>query len=436
MNAKIDQTRLGFEPIESSHWLRTAIPLPPFPGLTTSVAVDVAVIGGGYTGLSAAIETVEGGKSVALIEARQPGWAASGRNAAQVCPMLSGTTPAAIAKALGPTLGARTNKFIAASGKAVFDVIRKYDIDCNPRPTGNMFVARSEKTLAAAIRTAKDLERCGAHIEIVDKTDLHKFVQSRRYVGGVRYLDGGTIQPLSFARGLALAAGKLGVSIFGDSTVTSIVPTADGWRIRTEQGDVSAKFVLLGTGAYLEGELFPELRETGYPVAAACLVSHPLPDRGKSILPLGGPVVDLDDRAVFSPSIDAEGRVVMTVLAGGNVRSIADVAPAAERRLKKAFPQLGPVRWDRFWLGRMTVTPDHLPRIIKLAPGIYAGTGCQGLGITYATGAGRELGKLALGVSEDLVDIPVSEPKKVPMARTMPGLLRHVIFPLLNRIGT
>ena len=435
MNANIDQKRLGFEPIETSHWIRTAIPLRPFPALTTSVAVDVVVIGGGYTGLSAAIEAAEGGKSVALIEAKQPGWAASGRNAAQVCPMLSGTTPAGILKALGPTLGARMNEFIATSGKAVFDIIRKYDIDCNPRPTGNMFVARSEKTLAAAIQAAKDFERFGARVEIVEKKDLSKFVRSERYVGGVRYLDGGTIQPLSFARGLAIAAGKLGVSIFGDSPMQSIEQTADGWRIRTEQGEVLAKFVLLGTGAYLEGELFPELRGTGYPVAAACLVSHPLSDKGKSILPRGGPVVDLDDHAVFSPSIDVEGRLVITVLAGGSVRSMADLAPAAERRLKKAFPQLGAVRWDRFWLGRMTVTPDHLPRIIKLAPGIYAGTGCQGLGVTYATGTGRELGKLALGVPEDSVDVPVSEPKKAPMAQSMPGLMRHVIFPLLNRIS-
>jgi glycine/D-amino acid oxidase-like deaminating enzyme len=432
---KIDQGRLGWEPIETSHWSVTATPIPDFPLLSGRRDVDTVVVGGGYTGLSAAIHAAEAGQSVVLLEAKQPGWAASGRNASQVCPMLTGATPQSIVKALGPEAGSRLIQMVAKSGDFVFGLIDRYGIDCSPRRGGSVFVARKKKTLAAAMETGEEMAKHGAQVENLDSAGLRKWVRSDRYVGGVRYVSAGTVQPLSFARGLALAAEKLGVAIFGESSVLSVEPEGGRWRVRTAAGEVLATNILLGIGAYAENDLFKQVTATGYPVAAACMASVPLPDEGRSILPHGGPVVDLDDPAVFSPVVDSEGRLLLTVLAGGKVRTIDDVAKFADRRLRKVFPQLAPVKWERFWLGRMTVTPDHLPMIVKIGPGFYAGTGCQGLGLTYATCVGRELAKLSAGAEEDKIDVPVRPPHKAPMAGLMPGLLRSAIFPLLNRLG-
>lgn len=423
---------LGFEPIETSYWNQTAEPLPPFGPLEKAVVADVVVIGGGYAGLSAAIHAAEAGQSVVLLEARQPGWAASGRNGAQVCPMVQ-VSPAKVLKSLGEEQGANLLRLIANSGKQVFNLIEKHKIDCDPQHHGGLMVARKQKTLEAAIDNARQFAAFGAETSIISKEELPQYVRSQRYVGGVMYRDSGLIQPLAYARGMARAAAKLGVSIYGNSPAIKVDMDGALHRVCTPNGEVRAKAVLVGAGAYLQGGIFPELEWTAWPVIAAGLASHPLPDKGQSIMPLGGPTVDLDDPAVFSPIIDEEGRILITVMPG--TATMESLSAIADRRLRRAFPQLAPVEWDRYWLGRMTVTPDMLPKIAKIRPGIYASVGCQGLGITYATAAGAEMARLARGVSEDEIPIPVGPPKKVPMPKLMPALLRKGIFPLLNHFG-
>lgn len=426
---------LGYEPIETSHWSHSARPLTPYPQMTGPITTDTVIIGGGYTGLSAALHLAEAGQDVVLLEAEQPGWAASGRNAAQVCPMLTGTTAPKIVAQYGEALGGRINRLIATSGVAVFDLIERLGIDCNPRRSGAMIVARSPKSLDTIIEESRVFAQYGARIEVVDRQHLAAFVKSDRYAGGVRYLDGGLIQPLSFARGLARAVTAAGARVFGDSAVVSNIREGDAWLVRTAKGAVRAKSVIFATGAYLDPELAPPLASVGYGVVAAMLVSHPLPDGGRSILPQGGPIVDRDDPAVFSPAIDPEGRLTIGVLVAGTPSTMKDLIPTANRRLKKAFPQLPPVKWHRHWYGRMMVTPDHLPKIIRVDENVYAGIGCQGLGITYATSTGRELARLASGAPEGSISLPVEKPRQAPMAKLMPRLMRQIIFPIVNRVG-
>ncbi|MGE3745560.1 MAG: NAD(P)/FAD-dependent oxidoreductase [Sphingomonadaceae bacterium] len=424
----------GFEPIETSHWSRTATPLDPFEPLTSGVSADVVVIGGGYTGLTAALHAAEGGKSVVLLEAEQPGWAASGRNAAQVCPFFYGATPPKIMKAHGDELGSRINRLIASSGKFVWDLIEKHSIDCNPRRTGHLIVRRTKKTFAGEIETAQQGAPFGLEYEVIEQSELRKIVLSERYAGGVRYVDGGLIQPLSFARGLAIAATRAGATIFGNSAVRSFEKVGTGWKVITDQGNVDTKCVLFGTGAYLDPALSPELAAVSYPILAGGLISYPLPDGGQSFLRFPGPIGDLDDQAVFSPAMDPEGRLMMSTIISGKDRTLSQVAVAADRRLKKAFPQLGKVRWERHWFGRFVATTDHLPRVVRLGDGMYAGTGDNGVGITYGTATGRELAKLALGVLENELDLPVSSASAAPLSSMMPGIMSHVLVPLANKL--
>lgn len=426
---------LGFEPIETSHWSRSATPLAPFPQLDKNLTTDVAVIGAGYTGLSAALHAAEGGASVILLEAEQPGWAASGRNAAQVCPFFYGATPAKIVKAHGEALGGRIASFIARSGDTVWDLIERHGIDCKPRRTGHLIVRRTEKSLAGEIETATQGRPYGLEFEVLSKQQLKQQVVSDRYAGGVRYLSGGLIQPLSFARGLAMAAERNGAAIFGNSAAISVARDGSQWIVRTSRGSVRANVVILGTGAYLDEDFMPELAGTYYPVTAAGLISHPLPDKGRSFLKFDGPIGDLDDEAVFSPALDPEGRLFMSIIVPRKERTLRKLVPIAERRLKKAFPQLKNVRWDRIWFGRFTVTPDHLPRVVRLADGMYGGIGDNGVGITLATNTGRELARLACGANEADLNLSVSAPKRAPLRSIMPGLMRNVLVPIANRVS-
>lgn len=424
----------GYEPIESSHWIRNAIPLSPFSRLETDVAADVVVVGGGYMGLSAALHAAEGGASVVLLETQQPGWAASGRNAAQVCPFFYGAKPPKILKAHGAELGGRINRLIAGSGRLVWNLIEKHGINCMPRPTGHLVVRRNKKSLAGEIETATQGQPFGLKFRVIERLELSKYVISDRYAGGVHYTDGGLIQPLSFARGLAIAAANAGAAIYGDSTVRSFEREGRGWKVRTKCGSVTAKCVIFGTGAYLDPGLVPELAAASYPILAAGLISHPLPDKGRSFLPFPGPIVDLDDQAVFGPALDTESRLMMSVIVSGNDRTLEKIASVADRRLQKAFPQLGKVAWERHWFGRFVATADHLPRVIRLRDGMYGGTGDNGVGITYGTSTGRELARLALGASELDIDLPVSRRGNAPLSAVMPAIMSHVLVPLANKL--
>lgn len=424
---------LGFEPITTSYWNDTGSEGKRYASLDRNISADVVVIGAGYTGLSAALHCLESGRSVAVLDAGQPGWAASGRNAAQLCPALL-TSPADVEARLGSELGGRLNRAIAGSGQLVFDLIKKYGIDCRPRQTGTLFVARQEATLAGLAGVAQAMQDYGARIDLLDQNALRDFVTSDRYVGGVVYRDGGLIQPLSFARGLADAAARGGASIYGESEVVAVQRSGDRWSVKTASGEVTADTIIAGVGAYSRVRAFAELRSTGYPVVIAMLASHPLPDRGASILPRGGQFADADDKALFSPSIDPTGRLLVSALVG-NGTSKRVLARTVNRRLARAFPQLEDIAWDRAWMGRVTVTPDKLPGVVRLGPNFYAGIACQGLGITYATLTGREMARIATGTSEQGIDLPVRSPAPAPKASVMPSLMRRVLIPLANHFA-
>ncbi|MFL9872909.1 NAD(P)/FAD-dependent oxidoreductase [Paraburkholderia megapolitana] len=428
---------LGHEPIETSYWSRNAPRLSPLPALQKVITADTVVIGAGYTGLSAALHAAESGRKVVVLEAKEPGWAASGRNAGQVCPFWGGPdapTPEDIVTRFGKDLGSRMNVAAAGSGRFVFDLIDRLGIDCAPRRGGHLQVVRSEKSLRKSLAIAEQYRTFGAPVDFVDGPHVRDFIASDRYEGGLLYRDGGAIQPLSYARGLAKAAIAAGATIYAHSPALAIEPQGNCWRVRTPNGTVDAENVLFGTGAYSDNLSTP-LLSVGYKVTMAIVVSEPLPDLGRALFPGGLPVVDTDDSAVFSPSVDPTGRLTITVLVGPRAGSTEALARIANARLRKVFPQMKLPRWESHWFGQLVLTPDHLPRIIHLAPGIYAGIGCNGFGITLATLMGHQMSRLAAGTPDALVDLPVTAPTKAPLARFMPKAMRYLIFPMLNRLG-
>jgi glycine/D-amino acid oxidase-like deaminating enzyme len=427
--------RIGYEPISGSQWTEFSPPAQKFAVLEEQLECDVGVIGAGYTGLISALALAEKGQRVVVLEAEQPGWGASGRNAGQVIPMMWGShkTAAFVAGKVPGERGAKLNAAVANAGKGLFELVARHQIVCDARQ-GYVCVVRSEKTFRKWQQNFSKWREYGGRFEELDRAALREYVDSPRYEGGFFLPDGGQLNPYAFSQGLAAAVVRHGSRIFGGSRARAVVKDGNGWRIEAGRGAVRCRTVLVGAGGYADG-LFPILGKIGIPIAVGVAVTSPLLDDGKSILPAHLPMADIDDPAVFSPTLDANGALVVSYLIGTGLPSLERAAKVVGRRLERAFPSLKQPAMRRIWAGRFLVTSDGMPALWRLDENIYAAMGCNGLGHTLGVLAAQELAKVAAGVSNDQLLLPPQEPHATPGAGVMPSIMRGVLFPMLNRLG-
>nr|WP_198148670.1 FAD-dependent oxidoreductase [Sphingomonas sp. Y57] len=415
-------------------WRADPPSIRPVP-LEGDLAAEALVIGAGFAGLAAALELAEGGRSVVLLEAGEIGEGASAASAGQVAPLMYGArrTPEQVVATLGAERGARLNHRVAASGSWLFDRIAALGIDANARQ-GLVAVHRSDATLAAAGALYAQWAPYGARVERVDRDELRGLVGSERYAGGYRWVDGGIVDPARLVDGLAAAAVRAGAIVHTRSRVMALARSGSTWQARTATGTVTARDVIVATGS---GGLpaWPELARTVYAAPVAIAATAPLPDRAAALLPQGGPIADLDDKAVFSPAITADGRLLVSFLMNGLGADLDRAPGPARRRLARAFPDWRQPPFETLSWGRVALTPDGLPRLIRGGEGLVGVTGCNGAGLTLGILAGREAARWAMGTAEAELVLPLSPPKPLPLARIFPAVLRNLLVPIANRVG-
>jgi glycine/D-amino acid oxidase-like deaminating enzyme len=208
---------------------------------------------------------------------------------------------------------------------------------------------------------------------------------------------GGHINPLGLARGLAAAAIKAGVRVYGGSPATGLAATGQGWRIGTPAGAVVAKRVLLATAAYTD-DLWPGLKRSVVPVRSYQMATRPLSDNlRKAILPADHAMSDTRGDLHFC-HFDRDGRLVT-----GGALLIPDddgkrIKAHIGERLAWLFPELGTPDFDHVWHGQIAMTPDRLPHLHELAPGLWSWLGCNGRGVALATAMGPVLTDAIKGV--------------------------------------
>ncbi|HVO46030.1 MAG TPA: FAD-binding oxidoreductase [Steroidobacteraceae bacterium] len=426
---------LGFEPIATSHWMRAAPQADPAPRLGSQIDCDVAVIGAGYTGLVSALTLAEAGRRVCVLEAEQPGWAASGRNAGQIIPMMWGAhkSPARMTAHYGEKLGARMNALAAAAGRNLFALIERHGIQCDAQ-RGYVCLMRNGKSLNLWQSRLEAWRAHGGRFEALDRNALSRYVVSPRYAGGFYLPDGGRVNPLSLSRGLAGALRRAGGLIFGNSRALRVERDGGGWRVATALGAVRSRIILVGAGGYADS-LFPVLQKVGIPMICGVVATDPLPDHGASFLPGGVPMADMDDPAVFAPSVDAQGCLVVSYMVGARQPELGRALNVVGPRLKRAFPQLQPPPFRRHWLGRFLISMDGVPSLMRLDENVFAAAVCNGVGHTLGISAALQLARLAQGVPDSDIDLPVTTPRPTSGARVLPGLLRRVVMPLANSLG-
>ncbi|MGH6952949.1 MAG: NAD(P)/FAD-dependent oxidoreductase [Alphaproteobacteria bacterium] len=417
-------------PLETALWAETAQPAPETHPLEGEARADVAVVGAGYTGLSTALHLARRGVRVVVLEAEEIGYGASGRNASMCSPTFLHQEPDDVVRLLGPKFGPRMVRLQADAAELVFGLIRTYGMDCEAAQNGIIYAAHTPGKLASLERRNEQYARWGKPCRMLSKDEVADRTGSDKYHGGWLHPEGGHINPLGYARGLARAALEEGARIHTRSPVRALTPSGTRWRAETPTGAVTADKVVVATDAYT-GELWPKLGAAFFMLTAFNVASAPLSENvRRTVLPYNNNVIDTRKDSQYY-KLDKDGRLV-----AGSVaiwRRGFDEAYSRDmftRRFRYLFPQLGEVDWRWHWYGYLAMVPNRLARLVDLAPGVMAAYGYSGRGVPTATAMGPVLAAYAAGVPKDELAVPVTRLEPVLTRKALSFLVPKVFGPL------
>ncbi len=419
----------------NSYYAATAAREQHFPPLQGHAECDVAIVGGGLAGLSAAIELADRGFSVALLEAREVGYGASGRNGGQALAGL-GCEQSVIEGELGRSDARTVWDMTLEAIDLIHERCRRFDIDCEWR-SGYLSLAVGERKGRELARWLERMQRdYGFEGTAITPEDMPKWIASPRYHSGVHDPRSGHMHPLKYCLGLARAAASLGVRIFEQSAVTALVPGA-GARLTTAGGEVSARHVLLAGNVYLQG-IAPLLEHRIMPVGTYIVTSVPLaPGLAKSLIPSQSAVCDtnfvLD---YFRTTTDHR------VLYGGRVsystRTPKNLARSMQARMLRTFPQLEGTSIDHAWGGFVDISMNRAPdfgRLSDIGAGkafadVYYLQGFSGHGLALTGLAGRLVAEAISGNARRLDTFARIRHRRFPGGRLLrtPALVMGMAY--------
>ncbi|HVF34167.1 MAG TPA: FAD-binding oxidoreductase [Candidatus Saccharimonadia bacterium] len=408
-------------------WCHTASPLPKHRCIRADELVDpgwradTIVIGAGVTGLSTALHLAERGARVAVLERNQPGEGTTGSANGQVIAGLQ-QGPDALVAAYGHERGERLVEFAGNAPALLFDLVARYGIACDVERAGWVQAARSSRGVKSLEKLAESWSRRGAPVRMLDRVSVMRLLGTAAYAGGWLDERNGTIQPLSYARGLAAAAARAGVEIRTGVDVGDVERDRDGqWRIATNLGEVRAPTVVVATNVYtsrLTGLAKTFLGRTYVSAYSVQLASEPLDEALRQcVLPQRHSCGDTGHLRLRYFRLDRDGRFViggpgwLTPPRSASATSFR-VLEAGARRM---FPQLARTRFEYRWAAHDTVTPDLLPHLYEPAPGLFSALGFTGRGLAIGTALGSVLARRVLGESPASLPYPTTPASSLPL---------------------
>jgi len=407
-----------------SLWAAVTPAGPELPELAGAQEADVVVIGGGFTGLSTALHLRDAGLDVAVVEAMEPGWGASGRNNGQVIPTLSRPDPEDIIAKHGAA-GERFVALLRDSASILFDLTRRYNIPAEQEQTGWVQPVHSPGRIKIAERRVRQWSKFGAPVELLSRDQVRDMLGSDAWFGGFWNRSGGHINPLALSRGLAGVVVEKGARIFARSPATSIARRDGKWLVKTALGQISGKALVVATNAYSDEfskSLIPDLAREVVPVLSWQMATQPLSDNvRKTIIPGRQAMSDTHGELYFA-RYDARNRLVTGGAVIGPGNKAERIKARVTERLQRLWPQIGDVSFDYVWNGYVGMTTDFLPRMHRLGPDAYGWTGCNGRAVALSIALGGKLAKAVRGATEHDLALPFTEPIPIPAH----GLLRRL----------
>jgi len=350
------------------------------PALSGRVDVDVCVVGGGFTGLSAAIRLAERGAKVCLLEAKAIGWGASGRNGGQIVNGLNASIDK-ISRQFGAEAGDFVSQFVQEGSAIIRGFIKDHNIDCDYR-NGNIFAAYNDKQMKELEAKQKQWQGFGMDDhELLDAAGIRRHVGSEAYCGGMIDHSGGHLHPLNLALGEADAIEAMGGYVFELSPVISVDKTGQRFSVLTDHGEVACDNVALCGNAYMTG-VAPEIENRIMPVSTQVVATQRL-DEGlaKRLLPSDMCVEDI--RYILDYfRLTADHRLLFgggTVYGGTDPE---DVRAKLRPNIAKVFPELADVELEYAWSGNFALSYSRVPQIGRLERGPFYAHGYSGHGVT------------------------------------------------------
>lgn len=384
-----------------SWYVASANPHPRYPALADRQRCDVVVVGGGYTGLSTALNLAERGYDVALLEARRIGWGASGRNGGQIVTAYN-RSMADVAGRVGAAAAHALWDLAQEAQRIIAERVARHDIACDLR-WGWLLAAikrRHVEELKALLAEWRDYGYEAA--ELVEGAAVADWVACRHYRAVLVDRGGGHLHPLNYALGLASAAAAAGVRIFEETPVERLTvgprPCA-----HTPRGLVEADHAVLACNAYLDRlttEAVRQVRPYVMPVATHMLATAPLgADRMRQVIPSGYAVSDMNFVLdYFKPASDH--RLLFGGRADYSGRQLPRDPSALRRRMLRCFPGLADVAIDYAWGGHVAITINRLPHLGRLTGDVYFAQGFSGQGVALTGIAGAVIAEAIAGTAE------------------------------------
>ncbi len=410
---------MAYSDISHGLWAATAKGKPTLDVLEGEQTAEVAVIGGGYTGLSAALHLAKAGHSCILLEANEIGFGGAGRNVGLVNAGLW-LMPEDVISLVGHDHGETLIRVLGASPELVYSLINEYDISCEAWRHGTLHCADSAAGYKALKERERQWQERGAPVSLLEKDEAAGMLGTRTFRGALLDKRAGTVQPLGYAFGLARAALKEGATLFEGSPVIDLDKGEGGFCLKTPRGQVRAKKVIVAVQGYPE-QVFQDQVESIVPFNYFQFATQPLKSSVlESVLPGRNGAWDTN-LILSSYRLDESGRLIVGSV--GNIENFAlDLNLAwTKRTIAKVFPKVGDVDLEYGWYGRIAMTTNHIPRFHVMDKDMAMVTCFNGRGIGPGTVFGKLLATYMTDGSRKEIPLPVSPIQPVNF-RTLRGL--------------
>jgi glycine/D-amino acid oxidase-like deaminating enzyme len=378
-------------------WERT--PRPAMPAAAPPPKADVVVIGSGYTGLSAALQTARGGRSTVVLDAEDAGYGCSTRNGGQISTSVK-PRYAELAPQYGHELAFRVVKEGHNSLAWIGDFIAAEGIECDFRIAGRFHAAHNPARYEALAQQLKEQPKgleIAAHM--VPRAEQHSELGTDAYFGGIVYERHASVDPGRFHQGMLDRVLSAGATVVPHCAATDIRPDGNGFHVDHARGSIAARNVVVATNGYT-GTLTPWLRRRVIPIGSYIIATEPLPRETMARLMPKDRVVSDTRKVVFYYRASPDGQ---RILFGGRVSHNETnprvSGPRLYADLVKIFPELASVRISHSWMGFVAYTFDHMMRA-GLHEGVHYALGYCGSGVGMAGYLGMRIGQQVLGLKE------------------------------------
>ncbi len=411
-----------------SFWAATANPHPDLPRLEHDIETDVAIVGGGFTGLTTAHYLARSGIACAVLEANDAGWGASGRNGGMaVLRYKSGW--AALGREFGVDTAGQMFRALHDAIDSLEATIAEYGIDCGFGRCGHITAAHGPKPLAALEEDVRWLEREMGYegAAILSRAETRRLIGTDEYVGGFLERRSGGVHPLNYARGLAAAVARQ-VPVFVSSPVTDYRREADGFVLQTPAARVRARRIVIATNAYTGVFRLPtDLARRIVPLPSNIVATAPLSEAmARELLPEGQVVTD-SRRINLYFRLTPDRRMLFGSrghLSGSNE---AWAFEEIETAMQRVFPILRDAAIDYRWNGKVGFSLDYFPHIGTSEPDVYYALGYSGRGVVLTHMAAKLLAAMLRGESVDAGPLTRKAFAPIPL---------HALYPLGIRLYT